>query len=791
MVINQVLRQIQMDKISLTDYTLGKAPEIEDIKRRLFIVEREFNKSLPDHYYHNAKEYCLNEINSLSGLLSKGIIKLSEDHLLWRNNLIYVKQEQFENWQNLLTLGNPLLYISSMLVNKGCNKNDLSKLKIFFNNVLVPNVNNSLIIPPFLPQMEAKIKEAGLYDLHLHLNGSTETDIVWQSFLSSPERVYYDCKKEFNLNNQLVIEQYEQDDYIVNPYQLFNRLKIARLLRTLMVDIVFDGCFTSEIRKIVLDINSLNYRYVPNNAINPLYKMFYKDANRVSIFEQVQLESLLYVLVIEELLSKPDKRLSVLFHYYLLIIGSVNKFLVQQLTQLGFEQFQKITMNGFRDRIETQYFTRFLQLNGRSKNNLSYLEGRFSVKNNDEENYTIVSKIHNAWKDFNDKNGRKYDLRLVGHFIKKKENFRYNSVESENIRYRKQRVEYWTQAQALAAALKLRKIKKLVTGIDAASNELDMPPEVFAPTFRFMRRKGIQYFTFHAGEDFHHLIGGLRAIYEASEFLEMRNGDRIGHGTAAGINPDLWIKAVGKNLYIRQGEWLDDLIFVRFLISQSHNANLQYVLSKLEFEISSLASCIYSTSYTCSTLIEAWKLRKYCPIHILNNKSRAQQQLVWSPEEWQECHKAPIINEAQELLRQYHWVKYRINYDKIISIEPCKILKSEHIFDLQNLLLKLLHDKEIVLEVLPTSNLRISFYNEYSDHHLWRWLNLNGDNNNEKNMPSIVIGTDDPGIFATNIYNEYCHIYNQLVTKFNKAPHEAMTIIKQLDENAKVYAFNK
>ena len=78
---------------------------------------------------------------------------------------------------------------------------------------------------------------------------------------------------------------------------------------------------------------------------------------------------------------------------------------------------------------------------------------------------------------------------------------------------------------------------KYIVGIDAAASEFDAPPEVFAPAFRYLKRNGFKHFTYHAGEDFYHLLGGLRCIYEAVDFLNLSYGDRIGHATAAGISP--------------------------------------------------------------------------------------------------------------------------------------------------------------------------------------------------------------------------------------------------------------
>ncbi|MBK8663634.1 MAG: hypothetical protein IPN18_18290 [Ignavibacteriales bacterium] len=110
------------------------------------------------------------------------------------------------------------------------------------------------------------------------------------------------------------------------------------------------------------------------------------------------------------------------------------------------------------------------------------------------------------------------------------------------------------------------KFSRYISGIDAASNELVTPPEVFGPAYRYLRKNGINHFTYHVGEDFVHLLSGLRSIFEAVEFLDLRQGDRIGHGTASAIDAALWSRMVGDELYIKKGEWLDNLIFLHYFI---------------------------------------------------------------------------------------------------------------------------------------------------------------------------------------------------------------------------------
>ena len=52
-----------------------------------------------------------------------------------------------------------------------------------------------------------------------------------------------------------------------------------------------------------------------------------------------------------------------------------------------------------------------------------------------------------------------------------------------------------------------------------------------------------------------------------------------------------------------------------------------------------------------------------------------------------------------------------------------------------------------------------------------------------------MLGTDDVGIFATNIYNEYCNLYCQLLYKKQWNSNEIMDVIRELDYNAKIYRF--
>ena len=66
--------------------------------------------------------------------------------------------------------------------------------------------------------------------------------------------------------------------------------------------------------------------------------------------------------------------------------------------------------------------------------------------------------------------------------------------------------------------------------------------------------------TVHAGEDFVHLLTGLRRLDDAIQHLGLEEGDRIGHGIALGLNPVTWFERTRQVVQTRE-ERLFDLVW--------------------------------------------------------------------------------------------------------------------------------------------------------------------------------------------------------------------------------------
>ena len=252
--------------------------------------------------------------------------------------------------------------------------------------------------------------------------------------------------------------------------------------------------------------------------------------------------------------------------------------------------------------------------------------------------------------------------------------------------------------------------------------------------------------------------------YRQVIFLDMRQGDRIGHGTTAGIEPGLWMDRIGEYINIGKGEWLDNLVWVYWLISDNKNpyTSLKSLLPTIKDEIEERVMYIYQETVSINQIIKAWLCRKFSPqIYLYDDHNF----LADTCEEQKYMKQLLEDNTVRKLYENYHFnreVKRR--YCQMEQIDIANgLFSSEDFRKIQNLVLHGLALKNIALEVPISSNLSISFYRELSEHHLDRWLK--GHSENELLVPPVVIGSDDPGIFMTNIYIEYARIMEYLQQK--------------------------
>jgi len=797
-----VLKYLATDRRTLRSYLNGVFPDDKQLKSNLFLAARENNTGLPDYYYRNNKQRYLGECSTVSSIILKVFDCLTKDKLQWRDSRIHVRLDVLPDWQNLIT-GFPALPLLSYAIFRKYGADLLGNLgnrqKLY--DIINTNLYATALPHPFHPVLHDLAVTEGLHEIHMHLNGTTEADIVWLDALQHPDGFYKNLRDKWK-KDQKVQEQYEQLEPGLTPMVMLNRLRLAAALRKLLIDQCL-GFNQDALRQHLLHYTRQAALQLPSlPSVGPLHRhpldSLTSQKKRIG---PLDLEAQFHLLAFDHLTKKSDQFFAGGYHLYLLLQGTFQQFVVQQQNQCGFDQFQRITINEFRSEIEAEYARRFRQLAGNGGTCPASIEGRFAPKETVPAMVQLIRRIVCGYAQYLGIRGYDYDtaqelpsglpeLKLIVHFIKEKEDIQpklEKKLPHFLVRHHKLRGELNKKAWVVLTCREIDwKFRELLVGIDDAANELHAPPEVFAPVYRRFRRHGMVNFTYHVGEDFVHLLSGLRSIWEAVDFLEFSTGNRIGHATAAGIDPEFWLNAVENSITIDRSEWLDNLIFAYHMIFKEPEG--QRYLERLRHEIECHAPVVYGSNPSLFDLLEAWKMRRLDPLRACNpGRNKTDSIRRWEWEEWEMIDAAQGKQGAFKLFMHYHLgrKKQADAHDDLIPVDV-KVVDAALLALIQRLILRELKDKGIVIETMPTSNLRISYYRNFEEHHIWRWLEME---NSER--PTLCIGSDDPGIFSTHLYNEYAHVFQGLKSHRKKSGEEAVRIIEGLARNARRYRFSK
>ena len=175
------------------------------------------------------------------------------------------------------------------------------------------------------------------------------------------------------------------------------------------------------------------------------------------------------------------------------------------------------------------------------------------------------------------------------------------------------------EAQALVGVLRGFPLAlRTFRGIDLCTDEAGVPIWVMAPLMRWVREagqaaaallrdRGIESVpplrtTVHAGEDFVHLLTGLRRLDEAIRHLGLEEGDRIGHGMALGLDPTTWFGRIGRVVQTRE-ERLLDLVWEWDFYAKSHADVGSGRLSYLRSNIARLGEHVFGETVTPEDLV--------------------------------------------------------------------------------------------------------------------------------------------------------------------------------------------
>ncbi|KAA0570263.1 hypothetical protein [Azospirillum sp. Sh1] len=815
----RVIRQLFRDSASLQDYLAGREPSVGTVKRRALVLERAIDYEVPDHVYRNWRDGLIGDAQDIWSVLRGALDLYADQYVRFSGDRISIDFDRFGDWQNELARVSPLPIIAYALFRKfGAPPATVAGIERYAARHLRP-LEHTVLITPICQPVEDLIARKGLYETHLHLNGSTEVDKIWQDALANMDRFIADLGQALqgsdpgpNRPDDLVLELYEQLGMRDGAAELPHQLSVARRLRLALATEVFDraGVRPPPLRTLLTGFTMLPFEEGSQTDRHPVEAHVGEGIVHGGLAQEI----LLLILVYGRLKRHSDDRLARALHVYLLILNATFLPLcVQQAEQFGFEQFQKFTVNGVRWLSEESYAKRFHQLAHSPAGDLAFVEGRFAPSREPGDLRQLIRKILAGHRSFLRRSGLipppsrataaladeppdpvdlsseeepprppRMDLRLIAHFIKQNELARPN-LEA-GCRFSLLRADInkrWTTLRNALESFPL--VRHYVTGIDAAANELHTPPEVFAPVYRAARRSGLVHLTYHVGEDFEHLITGIRAVYEAVTFLDLRDGNRVGHGTAVGIDPKLWLERCPPVLRLRRGDRLDDLVFAYQRLLEEPKAT--GILGRLQDEIQRLARLVYDRELDCHLLWTAWKLRRLDPLCL----PQADLPLWWSPvddemeEYWELRRERETVRAAFDLFGRYHGPEV---VAKSRELEPANrdILDADLLRCLQESVLREIRERNVVIETLPTSNVRISFYRTFKEHHAFRWLGLEPGGQS----PSVSVGSDDPGIFACSLRGEFMHLYREML-RLTGSEREAIARLDHLNETGRIYRF--
>ncbi|MBN1968835.1 MAG: hypothetical protein JXR48_11865 [Candidatus Delongbacteria bacterium] len=532
--------------------------------------------------------------------------------------------------------------------------------------------------------------------------------------------------------------------------------------------------------------------------------------------------------------KKNVKRFQDLLYVYLLIKSHFREEFVQVNNRVGFDNFAK-----YQDR-KTYFIPKNsiyekalynLAINASRKNqNITKFETRIAPNNSSSALKSQISDIDNfvQSKVFSRSDYDKKTLFLrklkeqplknqnkhfyVTHFIKLPDEIDKNFLISASIP-RNNKVRKSVKEQAFAITELRNSVSdssKRILGIDAANFEVGCRPEVFAQAFRFLKnhylRDEFQFLrvmkdykenklrsTFHAGEDFLDIIDGLRAIDESVKFLNLTNGDRIGHALALGVDVKEYYEGKGFHIVLPMHDLLDNIVWMIARI-RKHNLNVESLMYKLVKVYNNLFQNIYGVEYGNATgsishnsFYDAWKLRGDSPdLYKTGKFNKCNELTYWDrsgynynyPNDKNQINGYDIRkNEVvSKLYFNYHFnpnvkkkgsemTEYKIDSDYIDAV-----IKIQKAMQLE------IHKKHIGIETNPSSNYLIGTFKRYAKHPLMKFnnLGLTYDSKELAENPQLFvsINTDDQGVFNTYLENEYALM--------------AIALEKELDINGKL-----
>lgn len=342
-------------------------------------------------------------------------------------------------------------------------------------------------------------------------------------------------------------------------------------------------------------------------------------------------------------------------------------------------------------------------------------------------------------------------------------------------------------------------LSEYVVGLDAASEEIYTEPWIYAPVFRQARSRHNTLprqpggrdlrqnpgFTYHVGEDYHHILSGLRHIDEVLTYFSYYPGDRIGHGLAMQVDMEGWLRN-NEVVAIPMMEHLENMLWLWAHCGEG-SRELGGILPQVENEIMSVAQKIYYNIRGLSPYV-LWKAytRKFDPLtddfcysmqamYLQQEDSNFLQKPV--PETQRSfCalhHRlcpastdpplahADAVWDIDKLLLTHYCPVYLRHYQKQMLVASSLAYRDVFCI-MQKYVQEKVRNAGVFVETNPTSNLSIGDVPSLPEYRITA-LNNRGLSHQDPISVLISINSDNPLIFNTNVENEQAAVYHTLL----------------------------
>lgn len=800
--------------------------EWSELREQTYLAYQPWAARFPDHVFDSSWQFLMSQQPG-QGALFAALQALVREFLELRHGNVRVRRDLLGAWQQGLASrmsSIPVQAAADVLLGAGQYVTASSNLMQSFSSGRETALWRRQIVPLLRPEeapVADYVEREGLHETHLHLNGSTYAEICWLRALRSP-----------HVESRKFVEAWTSGPHVARVREL-----VGQASPDLTPQVFYKHVLTAGRLRAWL-IAAADGQIGPGTALpvscqwlcgadNDEWSAGLRTPSPAWRHEPDVEEELTWMArLVVKLRQSRSVQLERMFHTYLLLLNQYYRLLVQGEAQYGFDQFQKFTLTELREPAERHYRTRFHAMHGHRSgtSTIGYLEGRFAPKDNPVKAYGLFKDILCGYLEYlrdataAGQPGRRprslsevlieldlyferptvrhrsiHRLALVAHFIKqpwpptqrkKAGPYRHYPLDHQLRR---------TTGLLLSCLARWPRLQNWVRGIDAAANELHAPPDVFAPVFRVCSRAGLTRRTYHVGEDFRHLLAGIATMWEALTFLDLRDGDRLGHGTAMGIRPGLWLERMPTILTLSRGEWMLSVLAAWQLLRDVPET---YTCARrLERELENIACQIFRRSLTAQEVERAMALRGLSRHDLMRHRTGQSEpfdeplSVYWAEEV--ELVRSVFQRQPQEIGLLWEWLSdpgVLARADELIATEA-SFLDATSYVRLQQALMRQVSDRGVLIETLPSSNVRISQYQHISEHHSLRWLRvpshvLDGD-------PEIMVclGSDDPGVFAGDLETEFYLLYGAL-KKAGLGDSEAVDRLSVLNERGRIYRFH-